>query len=109
MDVPVAAQFDIVLFEQIQDLRAFVFLIDRRIMQENKLFPVPRRVQRGLQPADFTQHDFSVMRVTGLFLIKPAARAAEGCVTITIAVVKNVTTATITPLHSTSTPVPRPI
>ena len=27
------------------------------------------------------------MRVTGLFLIKPAARAAEGCVTITIAVV----------------------
>ena len=56
-------------------------------MQKDELRPVPRRLERRLEPADLAQHDLPVVRLALGLLIKPAARAADGIIAIEIAII----------------------
>ena len=77
MDVPVAAQLYFVFFQHFQYFRAFIALIFGRIVEKNVFFPVPRRLQRRLQPQTLPGKYLFVVFPALFLLIKPAAGAAK--------------------------------
>ena len=86
VQVSVVADFYPILFQKCDDLRAGIALITGRIMQKTELGMLPRRLQRGLQPDQFpAEHLFIVARL--VLLIKPPPCAAQGCLTIEMAII----------------------
>ena len=73
--------------EQVQNLRALIAEILRRVVQKDELRPVPRRLERCLEPADLAQHDLPVVRLAFGLLIKPTARTADGIIAVEVAVI----------------------
>ena len=82
VDMPVAAQPNLVFFEQFEYLIAPVFQENGRIMQENKLFPLPCRIERRFKPHKLAAHDFSVVLCALFFLVEPATGAADGILSV---------------------------
>ena len=86
VEVPVKAAGHAVPMEQIQDLLAPVPLIQGRIVQEAVFLPLPRRLQGGLQPDQLPVEDLGTVPASFL-LVEPAPGAAQGDVSIEMAVV----------------------
>ena len=63
--------------EQSQDLRADIAPVTRRVVQEAVFFLLSRQLQRPLQPPELAPEDLLVVAAGLLFVIEPAARAAE--------------------------------
>ena len=45
------------------------------------------RIKRSFQPSDFAVHNFFIVHAAGFLFKKPAARAAQGCVSVHMAVI----------------------
>ena len=60
-----------------QYLRTGIMKIQRRIMEKDELLPLAGAFERCFQPPDLAPEDFGVMLRAGLFVFKPAARAAQ--------------------------------
>ena len=77
MQVAVIAARHTVAREKLQDLRARVAAVARRIVQEAVFLPVARQLQRALQPSKLPQEDLLVVPALLLRVIRPSARTAQ--------------------------------
>ena len=77
VDMAVTALMHAVFGEHMQYLRTGIMKIQRRIMEKDELFPLAGAFERRFQPPDLAPEDFGVMLRAGLFVFKPAARAAQ--------------------------------
>ncbi len=82
VQMSIAAQPHAVALEQLQDLRALVALIARRIVQKAELLPLARRLQRRLQPSKLPPEHLFVVRPLLVLLVEPAARSAQGGISV---------------------------
>ena len=88
VQMSVIAALGAVAVDELEQLRTPVALVERRIVQEAEDGPLPRRLERGLQPQRLARKHLARVRAGGVLLIKPAARAAEGIVPVEEAVVE---------------------
>ena len=88
VQMSVIAALGAVAVDEFEQLRTPVALVERRIVQEAEDGPLPRRLERGLQPQCLARKHLARVRAGGVLLIKPAARAAEGIVPVEEAVVE---------------------
>ena len=83
----VEAALHAVLAEQVQDGLAAVALVDRRVVEEDQLLPLPRRLQGALQADQLPVQDLLVVGPALLLLKEPAPGAADRQLTVLVAVV----------------------
>ena len=83
MEVAVATQLYPVPLHQADDLPASVALVQGRVVEKAQLLPLPRRLQRRLQPDQLPVKDFGGV-FPPILLVKPApgALARQRCVLV---------------------------
>ena len=82
MQVAVIAARHAVCSEQLQNLRAGVPAVARRIVQEAVFFRVPRQLQRAFEPPKLPPENFLVVAALLLRVVEPPARAAQGDIAV---------------------------
>ena len=76
VNMAVIALPDAVTGERFHDLRAGIVLVQRRVVEEHDLFPIPGGEEGRLQPHDLPAQDLGVVFCAGLLFIKPSSGAA---------------------------------
>ena len=70
--MPVKALLYAVALQKPQDLRTLISLIQRRIVEEAQLLPLPCRLQGRLQPSGLPGQHLAVVGTLTVQLVKPA-------------------------------------